>query len=375
MVKIAFTIDSMYNSGGMERILTTIANHLSQNYTVYIITAFQKDRPYFYRLDNKVHSFDLGVVVPNVSGFTFYAPVKKAYRMRLKEFLFSEHFDVVTSLGGLDLDFLPKIHDGSKKIVWFHFAIDIAKTTWIKGKDIKSRFIANLITLRRIYYARKYDKIVVLSKTDLRRWLRYTNKVVTIYNPVTIFVDGSSEYKSKRVIAVGRLDYQKGFDYLIKAWKQIYKEYPDWKLDIYGDGPLRKELEVQIKDNGLSHVLHLQGVSSNIVKEYQNHSFIVSSSRAEGFPLVLIEASACGLPIVSFDCPSGPSEIVEHGGNGFLVSPVGNIDAMANRVMQLMADKSLRQKMGQRSLELSQKFKLENIAAEWIKLYNQLVSS
>lgn len=374
-MKIAFTIDSMYNSGGMERILTTIANHLSQSYTVYIITAFQKDRPYFYRLDNKVHSFDLGVVVPNVSGFTFYAPVKKAYWMRLKEFLFSEHFDVVTSLGGLDLDFLPKIHDGSKKIVWFHFAIDIAKTTWIKGKDIKSRFIANLITLRRIYYARKYDKIVVLSKTDLRRWLRYTNKVVTIYNPVTIFVDGSSECKSKRVIAVGRLDYQKGFDYLIKAWKQIYKEYPDWKLDIYGDGPLRKELEVQIKDNGLSHVLHLQGVSSNIVREYQNHSFIVLSSRAEGFPLVLIEASACGLPIVSFDCPSGPSEIVEHGGNGFLVSPVGNIDAMANRVMQLMADKSLRQKMGRRSLELSQRFKLENIAAEWIELYNQLVSS
>lgn len=374
-MKIAFTIDAMYNSGGMERILTTIANHLSQNYTVYIITAFQKDRPYFYRLDHKVHSFDLGVVVPNVSHFTFYAPVKKAYWMRLKEFLFSEHFDVVTSLGGLDLDFLPKIHDGSKKIVWFHFAIDIAKTTWIKGKDIKSRIIANLITLRRIYYARKYDKIVVLSKTDLRRWLRYTNKVVTIYNPVTIFVDGSSECKSKRVIAVGRLDYQKGFDYLIKAWKQIYKEYPDWKLDIYGDGPLRKELEVQIKDNGLSHVLHLQGVSSNIVREYRNHSFIVLSSRAEGFPLVLIEASACGLPIVSYDCPSGPSEIVEHGENGFLVSPVGNIDAMANRVMQLIADKSLRQKMGQRSLELSQRFKLENIATEWIKLYNQLVSS
>ena len=91
--------------------------------------------------------------------------------------------------------------------------------------------------------------------------------------------------------------------------------------------------------------------------------------------MVLIEASSCGLPIVSFDCPNGPSEIVEHGGNGFLISPVGNIDAMANRVMQLMADKALRQKMGRRSLELSQRFKLENIAAEWIKLYNQLVSS
>lgn len=91
--------------------------------------------------------------------------------------------------------------------------------------------------------------------------------------------------------------------------------------------------------------------------------------------MVLIAVSGCGLPIVSFDCPNGPSEIVEHGGNGFLVSPVGNIDAMANRVMQLMADKSLRQEMGRHSLELSQRFKLENIAAEWIELYNQLVSS
>ena len=91
--------------------------------------------------------------------------------------------------------------------------------------------------------------------------------------------------------------------------------------------------------------------------------------------MVLIEASSCGLPIVSFDCPSGPSEIVEHGENGFLVSPVGTIDAMANRVMQFMADESLRQKMGRRSVELSQRVKLENIAAEWIELYNQLVGS
>ena len=125
----------------------------------------------------------------------------------------------------------------------------------------------------------------------------------------------------------------------------------------------------------LANIINLKGVTNDIVKEYQKHSIYLMSSRSEGFPLVLIEASSCGLPIVSFDCPSGPSEIVEHGGNGFLVSPVGNIDAMANRVMQLMADKSLRQKMGRCSLELSQRFKLENIAAEWIELYNQLVSS
>lgn len=155
----------------------------------------------------------------------------------------------------------------------------------------------------------------------------------------------------------------------------MYQKYPDWQLDIFGEGALRSDLQAKIQEKGLVNIINLKGVTNDIVKEYQKHSIYLMSSRSEGFPLVLIEASTCGLPIVSFDCPSGPSEIVEHGENGFLVSPVGNIDAMANRVMQLIADKSLRQKMGRRSLELSQRFKLENIAAEWIKLYNQLVSS
>ena len=242
-------------------------------------------------------------------------------------------------------------------------------------ESYKTFFAIQYQKFGRIYVASHYDKVVVLNKADCNKWRRWLPKTIYIYNPSTITCEQATTCENKQAIAVGRLNIQKGFDYLIDAWERVHQKYPDWQLDIFGEGALRSDLQAKIQEKGLANIINLKGVTNDIVKEYQKHSIYLMSSRSEGFPLVLIEASSCGLPIVSFDCPSGPSEIVEHGGNGFLISPVGNIDAMANRVMQLMADKSLRQKMGQRSLELSQRFKLENIAAEWIELYNQLVSS
>jgi glycosyltransferase, group 1 family len=179
--------------------------------------------------------------------------------------------------------------------------------------------------------------------------------------------------KKKSVIAVGRLSFEKGFDYLIDVWKIINQRFPDWILDMYGHGELKTELQNRIDTSGLSAVIKLKGVTNDIVTEYQSHSIYIMTSRNEGFPLVLIEASSCGLPIVSFDCPNGPNEIVMHGDNGFLVSPVGNVKMMASYLMQLMSDETLRKRMGCCSFELSKRFKLENIASEWINLYNQLL--
>ena len=372
-MKLAFTIDSMYNSGGMERVLTSIANQLSKEHTIWIITAFQKGIPFFFNLDDKVYTYDLGVESYNVHKRLFRNPIKKDYRNKLENLLMKEHFDVVTSLGGLDLDFLTKIQDGSIKVLWFHFAIDIAKTTWVKGHNLKSKIIANLITFKRIYYAKKYKKIVVLTKSDQEKWCHYCNSSIVIYNPITITTDSIAKCEEKQAIAVGRLDYQKGFDYLIDVWEEVYKHYPNWKLDIFGDGPLKKDLQDRIDSRGLSHVVKLRGVTSKIASEYQNHSIYIMTSRAEGFPLVLIEATTCGLPIVSYDCPFGPNEIIEYNKNGYLISPVGNIEGMASYIIKLISDKNLRQQMGQRSVELSKRFKIENISAIWIEFYNQLI--
>lgn len=361
-MKIAYIINGLWNPAGIERVFTVRANFLCKYFDITFITRGQGHRPDYFPLEKRIHRIDIDDKIPYFNG--------------LEKCLLENQYDITVSTGGEEFFFLYKIKDNSKKIFEFHFSYDISNV-WMRSimNPIKRKIWAEIQKFRRIYFASYYDQVIVLTKTDWKKWRKWISKVSYIYNPSTIICHETSICEGKSAIAVGRLSYEKGIDYLIDAWERVHQKYPDWQLDIFGEGALRSDLQAKIQEKGLANIINLKGVTNDIVKEYQKHSIYLMSSRSEGFPLVLIEASACGLPIVSFDCPSGPSEIVEHGGNGFLVSPVGNIDAMANRVMQLMADKSLRQKMGRRSLELSQRFKLENIATEWIELYNQLVSS
>ncbi len=360
-MRIAYIINGLYNSAGMERVLTVRANSLCNVFDITFITNAQGKRPDYFPLDKKIHRIDIVEDVP--------------YREGLERCLLENKYDITVSTGGSEFYFLYKIKDGSKKIFEFHFSYDISRV-WMGGvkNPIKRRILVELQKFRRIYIAKHYDKVVVLTKTDCKKWGRWLGNVTYIYNPSTFISFKKSSCETKTVISVGRLNYEKGFDFLIDVWEVVYKEFPDWHLDIFGNGHLRKEIQAQIDNKGLSDVIKMKGITNDIIKEYQGHSLYVMTSRSEGFPLVLIEASTCGLPIVSFDCPNGPAEIVKHGENGFLISPVGNVDSMANYIIRLISDSSLRQKMGQRSLELSERFKMDKISAEWIKLYKQLVS-
>ena len=161
-MKIVYIIEVMYNSGGMERVLSVCANSQCQELDVSIITLYQKGRPYYFPLDNRIRCYDLGL--DGVAN-------RKLLKERLTEFLMSHHFDIVITMGGMDMYYLHSIKDGSKKVFWFHFAIDIAKTTWVgPNPTIIRRIIAQLQTWKRIYHARKYDRMVVISKADLNAW-------------------------------------------------------------------------------------------------------------------------------------------------------------------------------------------------------------
>ena len=364
MKKICYCIESLYNSGGMERVLSVVADLLVDGFDVSIVTMKQEDKPYYFPVSQNVHLYDLGVT----------ELVKKCdVKNRLDSFLKSKHFDVVVSLGGLDLSFLHSMMDGSKKIVWFHFAIDIAKTTWVgPNPNLVKKIKAQLQTWRRIYYARKYDRIVVISKADLKEWMKYTNKAELIYNPVTIAPPQQTNRMSKCVISVGRLDFQKGYDFLIDAWKIVAEKHSDWHLDIYGEGSLRGQLQAQIVKLNLSDAISLRGRVANIEKEYANHSIYVMSSRAEGFGLVLLEAALCGLPLIAFDCPSGPSEIIEDGENGFLINKVGDVHSMADKICLLIENASLRNRMGEKAIKLKKDFSVSVITKQWISLLNNM---
>lgn len=364
MMKVAYIIESMCNSGGMERVLSVCANALCQDVEISIITLYQKGRPTYFPLDNRIHCYDLGLEgVAN----------RKLLKKRMSDFLRGHHFDIVVSMGGMDMYYLHSVKDGSKKLFWFHFAIDIAKTTWIgPNPNLFKKIKAQLQTWKRIYYARKYDKIVVISKADLEAWKEYTNKAVCIYNPVTIDNPVQADLNSKKVISVGRLDYQKGFDYLIDAWGLVAEKHKDWLLDIYGEGPLREQLQGQIDKRGLHDSVELCGRTPNITEEYTQHSVYVMSSRAEGFPLVLLEAASCGLPLISYDCPSGPSEIVTDEENGYLIPHVGDIGAMAEKICLLIENAELRKKMGEKAQLMVDKFSPLKIKEQWMTLFDSI---
>lgn len=368
MKKIAYVIDCMYNSGGMERVLSVCANAICDVYNVTVITAFQKGQPDFFELDSRIKRYDLGI-----NDNANIRQKKRDYKRALSAYLLVEHFDVVISMGGMDLDFLYSICDGSKKVFWFHFAIDVAKTAWSgPNPNLLKKIKAQLKTWKRIYYARKYDKIVVLSKADLEAWKEYSNKAVCIYNPVTIGNPIQSDLSSKKVISVGRLGFEKGFDYLIDVWRLVAKRHKDWNLDIYGDGPLRNFIQQRIDELNLSDVITLCGRTPNISEKYTQHSIYIMGSRTEGLGLVLLEASSCGLPLVVFDCPSGPREIVTDGENGYLIPHVGDIDAMADKICLLIENAELRKQMGEKAKLMVDKFSIDTIRKQWMTLFDSI---
>ena len=182
-----------------------------------------------------------------------------------------------------------------------------------------------------------------------------------------------SPLTARKVIAIGRYGYQKGFDYLIEAWEIIHCAQPAWTLDIIGDGEWTDRLQRQIKRKRLNHCVFLKPPTGQIEEEYRQASLLVLSSRYEGLPMVLLEAQSFGLPIVSFACKCGPGDVITDGKNGFLVS-VGNLPMLADRIMRLMEDEGLRKRMGMNAYHNSKTFSEERIMQCWIDMFDKLVS-
>ena len=365
-MKVCFVIESMFNSGGMENVLSCCASALSSDIDVSILTLYQNKQKYFFPLSENIRCYDLSL--NDIRD-------KRVLQKKIKSFFLVHQFDIVVSLGGIDMYYLHSIKDGSKKVVWFHFAHNVAYTAWLgDSSSFIKKIKGYLLQAKRIYNARKYDTIVAISSADKKAWKKYTRNVVLIHNPLTISHPVVSQRKTKTVVSVGRLDFAKGFDLLINAWKLVSKQHSDWILNIYGDGELREPLQEQINKLNLSDTIILQGRKSNIGEIYSQHSFYVMSSRSEALGLVLIEAAACGLPLIAYDCPFGPKDIIKDGKNGFLVKKVGDIEGMAEAINKLIENQELRDKMGEKALLMVDRFSLSKITIQWHNLFKTLAS-
>lgn len=358
-MRLAYCIHALNLSGGIERVLTTKANYLADvmGYEIHIITARQKGRKEFFPLSGKIIRHDLDA---NDRMFLI------KYRKRLDALLAKIRPDITATVCDNSLYALTRCTDGSVKIGEFHFSHE--KFLMKYGTNAIGKLYASFRTRKLENAVRKLDRFVVLTKADKNDWRKVTPEVEQIYNPLPFVSDEVSPLDEKRCIAAGRLESQKNFKDLITAWKTVDARHPDWKLSVYGDGSQKESLQDQIDSMGLKGKVTLKGRTNDVRKELLGSSCLVMSSRFEGFPMILLEALATGLPIVSYDCPKGPSEIVTIGANGYLAK-VGDTGTLAQGICSVIANEELRKRFGAESKRRSENFSLEKTMEKWDALF------
>src|SRR5690606_8031553 len=296
-----------------------------------------------------------------------------SYRSKVEEYLMKHPVDICISMFlGAEYKFLTEIKDGSRKIIEFNFKFENA-TIKIFEKKIKWRNYRNLLQVKSLKKkVAQFDTLIVLTEEDALVWKKYFQNIRVITNPITIqSEDIMAPLASKDALAVGRLTQQKGFDYLIEAWKIVSEKFPEWKLHIYGEGELKNELAKQIQINQLDEVVLLHEPVKNIEKIYEKSSLFILSSRFEGFVLSLLEAMSCGIPVVSFDCKYGPTQLIENGKNGFLV-PLPDTEKLAKQIIKVLEDEDLRNSMGKAAKETSKTYSVPAIMQKWEDLFLSL---
>lgn len=373
-MKIIYNIAATYNSGGMERVLANKANWLVRNgHEVGILTTDQLARPSFFEFDPRICFYDLGINYEDNNGGSFLNkliryPFKQWRHYRaLKGLLPDLKADVVVSMFCNDASILPRIKDGSKKVLEIHFSRFKRqqygrKGLWRLADEFRSRNDIKVVS--------RFDRFVVLTNEDKGYWGGLEN-IQVIPNARSFKFDSPAELRNKSVIAVGRYCYQKSLDKLIEAWSIVCKEVDDWKLHLVGDGEDREQLIKQVEELGLTEKVVLGRAETDMKSVYSNASILALSSRYEGLPMVLLEAQAAGMPVVSFACKCGPKDVLTDGVDGVLVRE-GDIEGLAMGLLRLIKDSQLRKQMGAAAYKNSERFSEERVMRQWVELFNDV---
>lgn len=383
-MKLLYTIHSLYNPGGMERVLLNKIGWLRRNteWEILVVTTDQKGRDLFFPLPEGVRMVDLGVNYSDDNGKSFICKVagyfrrRRLHRKRLTELLMEERPDVVDCLYPGECSFVPDIRDGSRKVMelhqskMFHYQYNRSGLLGLADR-YRARTDERLV--------RRFDRFVVLTEEDARMWGEIPGMRV-IPNAAKDICDGMSpndgvaSSDGRRVIAVGRLDYQKGFDRLIDAWALVRKDgrFAGWRLDIFGQGEWKEMLQRKIRTLGVGESARLNAPVKDIAAEYAESSMLVMSSHYEGFPMVMVEAMSAGLPVVTFDYKCGPKDIIDDGRNGLLVKE-GDIRGLADAMVSLMASPATLKRMSAEARKVTERFSEEKVMGMWVRLYEGLL--
>ncbi len=369
-MKILYIFRSLAVWGGIERILVDKMNWLAAKggIEVYILTTDQGDHPIPYQVNNKVHIKDLGINFHRKYQFGYLRRIGISYQMRhkyiksLSDRINRIQPDVIVCTAADQLDIVSDVKGRIPLVVESH---SICSQTIEKGKYAILRKYHRFKFLKSLS---RTDCVVALTVGDAEEWRHFHHHVIVIPNMLHPCKVEPSPLTSKRVIWVGRFDYQKRAEVAIDIWKHVVNRYPDWSLDIYGEGEYESEIALMTSS---TRNVFLHKPTSHIFDCYSNSSILISTSLFEPFGLVIAEAMSCGLPVVAFDCPYGPAAIINEGVNGFLI-PSDNMHFFADKLSLLMEDTSLKKRMGQAALDSSDRFNADLVMPQWLALFDEL---
>jgi glycosyltransferase involved in cell wall biosynthesis len=353
-MKVSIIIPNITRSAGTERAVCNLADILagSRKYEISIISANSAGGTAYYSLNDTVKVIHCAVSDKN----------KMLRRTReftqIKKICDNEKFDFVIGTYPAINALLPFIASARKKIAVEHTIYNSIS------------FFARIV--RRLFY-RFLDAVVLLTGTDAVNYGFHKNAVV-IPNSLSFAPQRPSSAENKVILAVGRLAYEKGFDRLVDAISPIKEKCFGWQVRIIGDGRDKEVIRKRIKERGLEDIAVILPPTDKIEDEYCGAGIYAMSSRFEGLPMVLIEAKSCGLPVVSFDCPEGPANIVRDGIDGFLVEN-DNVELFSEAILKLVEDEGLRKRFGKEALNDIDRFRPQRVALLWDKLFVDLTNN
>lgn len=376
-VNVMYVLGSISKVGGVERVITDKMDYLASiGCKVTLVTYEQGSHPIVYPLHPRIRHIDVGVRFFQLYQYSypkrFFKNIiwRRTYFQRLQKIVDEVQPSVISTVTyDLEIcDLLPKLETSAKLIIESHCAKSYTKD-FTDGRTGVKRLLTKARMYMQFLKIANYDVLVALTQGDADDWRRIAKRVVVIPNPVTIYPDTIRDYhQRRRIIAVGHLHHQKGFDNLIDAFSLVQEKCPQWRVDIFGGGEDEDALKQRILDKKMQNRIFINPPTLDIYREYMNSDYLVLSSRYEGFGLVLIEAMSCGIPCVAYDCEYGPRDIIVDGYNGLLVDN-GNVAELAEKILQMCQSPDLCKSMGMAARKSASKYRKEVIMPRWLELY------
>ncbi|RTZ05585.1 glycosyltransferase family 4 protein [Flavobacterium bomense] len=360
-MKLLFVVPNINNAGGVARVIAVKANYLVEQlgYEVVILTQNGGHSPLFYSFNKKITFHDMILKGKNLSFL-------KAYCKKLNSCIKTVNPDIILVCdNGLKAYLIPFIIKYKIPLV-----LEMHSSRFIEESEIVTnsftKLFSNLVLQLKKNGIKKYNRFVVETNESISEW--NIKNTLVIANPLWFVTEKSGELTNKKVIAVGRHTYEKGFDSMLHIWKKVVLKHPDWILEIYGKSNENIDLKQLAQKLDVSNNIVFYEPVQNINEKYLDASFYLMTSRYEGFGMVLIEAMASGLPCIAYDCPCGPRAIITHKEDGFLIENGNESDYIA-AIEILIENEVLRSEMAKKAKLSSKKYHIDAIMQTWHQLF------